>query len=218
MHHDFWHTRWAAGRVGFHQDKVNSRLRKFWPASAVEKGAKVFVPLCGKSLDMQWLAQCGHAVLGVDISDLACRDFYAENGIKYSRAARRRFIQYTGGGIELWCGDFFDLTAADLRGVAVAYDRAALVALPNAMRARYAVHLAQILSPGARLFLISMDYDQAKMKGPPFSVPEDAVRDLFAGEFSIQIITQSSGTDIVGNLAERGLDTLREKVYLMTKL
>ena len=229
MEHDFWHQRWAAGRLGFHQQKVNSRLIKFWHAAAPVKGEKVLAPLCGKSLDMLWLAGEGHPVIGVEVSDVACRDFFVENELPYQCAREdggedgAPFVRYTGGGdggsggIELWCGDFFDLKPADLRGVRVVYDRASLIALPEGMRAAYAAHLAALLPPGARVFLISMDYDENKMKGPPFSVPEDEVRGLFADEFSVEIITQSAGPDIVGNLAARGLDTLNEKVYLMRR-
>ncbi len=225
MDHDFWHQRWAAGRLGFHQQKINSRLRKFWTAAAPVKGEKVLVPLCGKSLDMLWLAGEGHPVVGVEVSDVACRDFFIENELQYQCTCEdgAPFVRYTGGGggggggIELWCGDFFDLKPADLLDVHVVYDRASLIALPDGMRAAYAAHLAALLQPGARVFLISMDYDENKMKGPPFSVPEDEVRGLFADEFSVDIITQSSGPDIVGHLAARGLDTLNEKVYLMRR-
>ncbi len=223
MEHTFWHDRWAAGKLGFHQQKVNSRLKKFCDEIAPAKGAKVFVPLCGKSLDMLWLAEGGYEVLGIDLSDIACRDFYVENKLRYARennaAPFVRFVgEHVGEHIEIWCGDFFDLKPHHLDNIQVVYDRAALIALPEAMRARYASHLATLLPPASRIFLISMDYDEKKMNGPPFSVPEDAVRELFKNDFSVEIIAQSSGPDIVGHLADRGLDTLNEKVYRLTRL
>ncbi|MGI9311381.1 MAG: thiopurine S-methyltransferase [bacterium] len=279
MHHEFWHHRWREGRLGFHQRKINSRLRNHFHALALPAGATVFVPLCGKSLDMLWLAEQGYRVLGNEISDIACRDFYVENNLRYEveggrdegrddndgdggsdnsdgsddddgndmanngasngnatsdgmtsgnatsnsttnrdAKSRARFTKYIGDDIALWCGDFFALRASDLRDVQGVYDRAALIALPEAMRPDYAAHLATLLRRGAQVFLISMDYDERKMKGPPFSVPERAVRDLFATNFALQIITQSSGPDIVGHLSERGLDTLNEKVYLLRRL
>lgn len=218
MDHDFWHQRWTAGRLGFHQQKVNSRLRKFWGTLAPARGGKVLVPLCGKSLDMLWLARAGCRVFGVEISDTACRDFYAENELQYTRKDDAPFVKFSGGDIELWCGDFFDLKPDDLYDIRVVYDRAALIALPEAMRAGYASRLAVLLQPGSRILLISMDYDESKMQGPPFSVPENEVRGLFEKQFSIDIITCSSGQDIVGNLAARGLDTLDEKVYLLERL
>ena len=216
--HTFWHQRWAQGRLGFHQKKVNSRLRKFWHVPDGLKGGKVLVPLCGKSLDMLWLVGEGHGVIGNEISALACRDFYSENRLAHTRTDDPPFVKFSGGGVELWCGDFFDLGAADLKDVPLVYDRASLIALPKPMRLDYAAHLAAILRPGAQIFLISMDYDERKMKGPPFSVPEEEVRHLFQNDFSLEIITQSSGPDIVGHLAERGLDTLNETVYRLERL
>ncbi len=179
------------------------------------------MPLCGKSLDMVWLAEMGHSVIGIEVSEVACRDFYVENQLQYTRkedAPAGKFSKFAGADIEIWCGDFFDLTPADLTDVRVVYDRASLIALPEAMRYDYASHLATLLPSGSRIFLISMDYDESKMNGPPFSVPEDEVRDLFEKKFSVDVITQSSGPDIVGHLAERGLDTLNEKVYLLRRM
>ncbi|MGR3983907.1 MAG: thiopurine S-methyltransferase [Gammaproteobacteria bacterium] len=213
----FWRQRWAEGRLGFHQEKVNSRLRKFWREVEPAPRAKVFVPLCGKSLDMLWLASRGHRVIGSELSEIACRDFFTENALRYAETAGARFVRLSGGGISLWCGDFFRLRADDLRDVHLAYDRAALIALPAAMRANYAAKLAELSPPGARVFLVGMDYEQRKMKGPPFSVPESEVRELFEECFSVEILTQSSGPDIVGNLAARGLDTLNEKIYLLRR-
>lgn len=239
MEHDFWHNRWNEGRLGFHQQKVNSRLKQFWDAFAAGKGQTVFIPLCGKSLDMLWLAENGYTVFGVELSDIACRDFYREHKLRYhltenpctdtankNRAplgnpqnyAESQFIKFVGRDIEIWCGNFFDLKADDMRDIHVVYDRAALIALPQAMRGAYASHLASLLHSRARVFLISMEYDENKMNGPPFSVPEEEIHDLFASQFSVEILTQSCGPDIVGNLAERGLDTLHEKVYGLERL
>ncbi len=230
MQRDFWRQRWREGRLGFHQQKVNSRLRKLWDIFELAKGERVLVPLCGKSLDMLWLAQQGYPVFGVEISDLACRDFYAENNLQYRIVERNGsgdsahdkaappVVRFIGADIELWCGDFFALQADEMRDIRVAYDRAALIALPAAMRRDYVAHLAALLQPGAQVLLLSMDYDESKMKGPPFSVAENEVRDLFEYEFCVEILAQSSGPDIVGNLAERGLDTLNEKVYRMTRV
>jgi len=221
LEHDFWHQRWAQDRIGFHQQRVNSRLRKFWPQLGVPAGAAAFVPLCGKSLDMIWLAEQGHAVRGVELSEIACRDFFVGNRLPFSECAGERHRRFAGVGeaaaIELWAGDFFALGAADLAGVGGVYDRAALVALPQHMRGDYVAKLAELLAPGTPLLLIGMQYDQSKMKGPPFSVPDEEVRELFAADFSLQVLSRSEGPEIVGNLAGRGLDTLIEHVYLLIR-
>ena len=144
--------------------------------------------------------------------------FFTHNEIKFDTKQIRTFKIFVGAGIELYCGDFFELTAQDLKKVNLVYDRAALIALPIDMRREYVTHLANILPPGTRMLLISMDYDENKMNGPPFSVNEEEVRSLFDKQYSVEIIAQSSGPDIVGNLAQRGLDTLNEKVYLIRLL
>ncbi len=166
---------------------------------------------------MLWFVDNGYRVFGNEISEIACHDFYRENNLPYQAQDRAPFIQFSGERIELWCGDFFDLKPIDLLGIRLVYDRAALIALPDSMRGDYALHLSSLLQSGTQIFLISMDYDESKMEAPPFSVPEADVRELFENHFVVEIIAQSSGPDIVGNLAERGLDTLNEKVYRIVR-
>ncbi len=218
MQAEFWHQRWRENQLGFHQEKVNSRLIKFWPRLKSTQGEKVFVPLCGKSTDMIWLSQQGFKVFGIEISEIACRDFFIENDLTYENTQHGKFEVFRNQDIELWAGDFFDLTPQDLANVQAVYDRAALVALPKEMRSDYAGHLSSLLKKDSLVMLVSMEYQQEKMKGPPFSVIEEEIRSLFDRNFSIEIVSQSSGPDIVGSLKQRGLDTLTEKVFIMTKL
>jgi thiopurine S-methyltransferase len=217
MDQAFWHDKWERGLLGFHQEKINSRLRKYWPELALPAGSQVFVPLCGKSLDMAWLAGEGHRVLGVELSSIACADFFRANDIEFSQHRRDHFERFSGHDIELWAGDFFALIADDLADVQAVYDRASLVAFPPQMRPEYANQLATLLKSGVQILLISMEYDQDKMKGPPFSVPQAEVRALFERHFDIEVLSESSGPEIVGNLSDRGLDTLTERVYRLTR-
>ena len=217
MEPEFWHQRWSENRIGFHQQKINSRLRKFWPCLGVPRGADVFVPLCGKSLDMLWLAEQGYRVLGIELSASACESFFVENGMAYKVEARGPFTGFAGESITLFAGDFFDLSAEDLSSVRGIYDRAALIALPESMRPGYAGHMADILPSDCQGLLISIAYDERKMQGPPFSIGEEEVRELFEPGFSVDLISESTGPEIVGNLRERGLDTLDEKVYRLAK-
>ena len=216
MDHQFWHSKWESKRLGFHQEKVNSRLRKFWPRLALPATSYAFVPLCGKSLDMCWLAE-RHPVLGVELSDIALRDFFSDIERVPKIVDSATFRRYRGGPFELLCGDFFALTSADLGQVGGVYDRASLVALPAPLRARYARHLGQVLPSGCQLLLITMIYDERKMHGPPFSVTEDEIGTLFAPHFAIEKVAESEGPDIVGNLRDRGLDTLIEQVFILTR-
>ena len=210
-----WISRWSDNRIGFHQQKINSRLVRLWPTLGLEQGSTVFVPLCGKSLDMIWLGESGHRILGIELSEIACRDFFVENNIDFHRSASEKFEIYSGGPYTLLQGDLFDLSSSDLIDVEAIYDRASLIALPPVHREAYARHLSAILPVDTKMLLISMDYDETKMQGPPFSVPQSEVTQLFENSFDVKLVAESSGPDIVGNLAERGLDTLNEKVYFL---
>ena len=134
MDEDFWQQRWARNEIGFHLNEVNPYLQQFWPALNVAPGAQVLVPLCGKSLDMLWLAEQGYRVLGVELAQAAVEAFFSEQGLVADIDQVGAFRRYRSGAIEVLCGDFFSLTAADLLECRALYDRAALIALPAPMR------------------------------------------------------------------------------------
>jgi thiopurine S-methyltransferase len=177
-----WHGRWEEGRIGFHRDEVHDRLHTLWPTIGAHSGA-VFVPLCGKSLDMRWLVSAGHDVVGVELSERAARDFFSEWGVAVVRRVRGSFVEFSGGGVRILVGDFFDLDASLVGPVVAVYDRAALVALDLPTRARYVERLFSLLPPGCRGLLITLEFPAGQMAGPPFSVDETEVRELF-GEFA----------------------------------
>jgi len=79
MDPQFWHERWQRNETGWHQREINAHLQDFWPQLQQPAGGRVLVPLCGKSRDLLWLRAQGHAVLGVEISPIAVREFFAEN-------------------------------------------------------------------------------------------------------------------------------------------
>ena len=217
METEFWHQRWSEDKIGFHQENINSRLVKLWPTLDADHQHPVLVPLCGKSGDMLWLMKQGYNVFGVEVSAIACEDFFSENNLTCEVTQQKQFKIFHGQGIELWSGDFFDLQPEDLAQVRAVYDRAALIELPAKMCSDYAKHLSFLLNPGTIVMLITMEYDQIKMQGPPFSVVESEVQQLYVNDFEIQQIAQSSGPEILGNLKKRGLDTLTEKIFLLKK-
>lgn len=187
MQPDFWHQRWADQQIGFHQSTPTPLLLKHWSALGIAPGATVFVPLAGKSLDMAWLAAQGHRVLGVELSQRAVDDFFAEHGLQPEVEITRYGIHHRAGGIELICGDAFGLDAELLRDCAGVFDRAALIALPPALRARYAGELYAALPAGCRGLLVTLEYPQHERDGPPFSVPESEVHALYDGEWNIEL-------------------------------
>ena len=188
MHPDFWHQRWQQNQIGFHQHTPTPLLQKHWPALDVPVDARVFVPLCRKSLDMAWLAAQGHRVLGVELSRLAVEQFFAEHGLQPAIEDSRYGTRFRAGNIEILCGDAFGLDAELLADCSAVFDRAALIALPPALRQRYAGELQTRLPAGCRGLLITLEYPQAERDGPPFSVPEQEVRSIYDSAWRIDLL------------------------------
>lgn len=151
-----WQQCWRERRTGFHQTTVNPLLERFWPALGLAPGSRVFVPLCGKSLDMLWLARQGLTVIGVELSPVAVRAFFKENRLQPRRRPAGDLTLWEQGAIQILCGDYFALTSADLGPIDVVYDRAALTALPEEARRRYVAHLGNLV-PAARVFLLTTE-------------------------------------------------------------
>jgi thiopurine S-methyltransferase len=214
---EFWLDRWRNQEIGFHQPDVNPWLKNCWPELALPAGSAVFVPLCGKSLDMGWLADQGHRVLGVELAEAAVRSFY-EHAQRPYRIERQRHLQlYAGDGVSIYCGDFMHLTALHLRGVAGVYDRAALIALPPKMRLHYADHLQRIVADGCRILLLCLEYDQSRIPGPPHSVAEDEVRALFGARCKVERLGSETAVGLPPKFREAGVEAAQEVAYLLIK-
>jgi len=212
----FWHERWDSGRIAFHRAEIKQSLIDWFDRVRPDAGSSVFVPLCGKSLDMTWIRARDHPVVGVELSPVAVRDFFREQGIDAAEQVSSSLAVHEGGGYRIFCGDFFSMTAADLTGVGAVYDRAALVALPPSVRERYVDHLLSIVPAAAPILLFSLEYDPDEMNGPPFSVPVDEIRTRFAGRRVVHVLDE--GRDILPEepgLASRGLTALSEHAILL---
>ncbi|HHH45145.1 MAG TPA: thiopurine S-methyltransferase [Gammaproteobacteria bacterium] len=216
MDAEFWLQRWRDGQTGFHRPEVNPRLVTYWPQLHLQPGDQVFVPLCGKSLDLLWLRE-RYAVLGVELSPLAVDAFFQENALEPEHDRQGAFAVCRTERLTLLCGDFFDLQPASLVRVKGVYDRAALIALPQAMRPRYVEHLTALLPPATPMLLVTLDYDQSQMDGPPFSVTEPEVEALFGRDWSIRCLHREDILDGEPRFRARGLSSLSEKVYLLEK-
>jgi thiopurine S-methyltransferase len=152
-----WLEFWREQRTDFHQTAVNPLLSRFWPALGLPHGSRVFVPLCGKSLDMLWLAQQGHEVIGVELSPVAVADFFRENGLHPTQQQVGKFTLWRDGKIGILCGDYFALTRNDLGALDTVYDRAALTALPEEIRGLYVAQLSRLVSDTAVVFLLTVE-------------------------------------------------------------
>ena len=218
MHREFWLERWRKNEIGWHQSEVNPWLAALWTQLGVGPERAVFVPLCGKSLDMRWLHRQGHPVIGVELSEAAVTAYFEEAEEIFRTEQDQFFRRYVGVSATIYCGDFMDLTARELKDVGGVFDRGALVALPPAMRTYYADHLLRILPDRARILLVTLEYDQRRVAGPPHAVSQAEVDALFGGRCSIERLAGEHTCALPPKFLEAGLGEVVETVYALTKL
>lgn len=216
MKKEFWLERWERSEIGFHQDEINPYLARFWSEMSHSGGGEVFVPLCGKSLDMVWLRKQGNFVLGVELSAIAVKEFFHEQGMSPERVSGGGFDNYLADGFCLSCGDFFELHKEDMAQVSAVYDRASLVALPPEMRESYARHLVEILPRGTQILLVTFDYPQSEMKGPPFAVSVQEVEALYGNYADIRLLAQEDTPAQNPRFKQRGVSRMEESIFLLT--
>lgn len=213
MQPEFWQACWENNHLGFQLDNVHPMLENLLPKLDLAiKG--VFVPLCGKSLDLAFLTK-HYKVVGAELSDIACRDFFAEQQLSPMITADGGFTRYETEQISLWNGDYFNLPQQAVAQCQFIYDRAALVALPLTMRKQYAEKTLSLFKSGTRMLLISVEYPQHEKQGPPFSVSQSELADLFPLA-DIKILAQD---DLTGRgFAKRrfAVSKLIETAYLIT--
>ena len=217
MHEEFWQTRWARNEIGFHRDEVHPALSAHWAGLPLAAASEVLVPLCGKSLDMPWLAAQGHAVLGVELAEKAVADFFAEQQLRPAASADGALRRYQVEGLAVLQGDFFALTPAHTAQCAGYYDRAALIALPPEMRERYVAHLQQLLPSGCRGLLVTLDYPQELKNGPPFAVGDAEVRRLYGPGWQIELLDDADVLAENPHFAARGVTAMRERIYRLQR-
>lgn len=191
MDPEFWRECWQERQLGFNQAKPNALLIEHWRRLGVAQSARVFVPLCGKSVDMHWLREQGHHVLGVELSAIAVREFFEEGALEPRRAKKGCFEAWEAQGFRVLQGDFFDLRTEDLEGVEAVYDRAALVAFPPEMRRSYVREFSDKLPASISILLIAMEARPHTGNGPPFSVMESEVRELYEPGFDVEMLDRS---------------------------
>lgn len=209
---EFWHSKWASNQIGFHLDDVNPLLIEHWHKTEPKREEKIFVPLCGKSEDLVWLATKHNQVHGVELSSIAVRSFFAEHfytPLVIQLNAHHELYQFDE--LSIYTGDYF---TAPVERYDIVYDRAALVALPEDMRKEYVERLKLLLNPGGRILLVTLDYEQHEMAGPPFSVPQEEIEQLFA-EFSVERLHQDSANAQHPKRAKKGLSRFAEEVWLI---
>ncbi|MCC7439023.1 MAG: thiopurine S-methyltransferase [Armatimonadetes bacterium] len=217
MEPSFWEARWRKNQIGFHLDEINPMLIAYLDSLNLRHGDTVLVPMCGKSLDMLYLRNQGFRVIGVELSELAARSFFAENNLAFTESQLGDFLRFESEGIIILCGNIFHLRSDHIADAVASYDRAALVALPPEMRRKYVDHLSHILPASFKTLLITFKYPQHEMSGPPFSVEEAEVRQLFSRWESIELLHTADILSENLHFRERGLTDLRENAFLLQR-
>ena len=205
----FWHHRWEKNEIAFHESKANSLLVKHFNGLSLAKGRRIFVPLCGKTLDISWLLSHGYRVAGAELSQIAIEQLLMELGVQPEISTVGEVEQWSAQNLDIFVGDIFALSRKILGPVDGIYDRAALVAFPEEMRKRYTAHLTGMTGKAPQL-LICYDYDQSLMEGPPFSVSDDEIKRHYAVHYDVTLI---SSTDVSGGL--KGKCPAKENVWLL---
>ena len=211
MDASFWHNRWQTNQTGWHEPAVNPLLITHFSSLNVPPGGRVFVPLCGKSLDLGWLLSRGYAVAGAELSDLAVTQLCAQLGIEPSISTVGKLRLFRGEKIDIFVGDIFDLSHEILGPVDAIYDRAALVALPKAMRVQYTAHLKALTALTPQL-VISYGYDQTIVAGPPFSVTSDELHHHYSDSYALTLLAR---VDVPGGL--KGKCPAMEHIWRLDK-
>lgn len=208
-----WLQLWRERRTDFHQRTVNRLLTGFWPTLGLPRDSRIFVPLCGKSLDMLWLAEQGHEVVGVELSPLAVRAFFRENRLQPVRRQQGELTLWQHGNIRILCGDYFALTTADLGPIDTVYDRAALTALPAEVRTLYVAHLRRIVPASATVFLLTIEDAEEDATLVQALGVDDEVAALYADGFEIALAHVESVLEADPQAPEQAPKRAEYKVY-----
>jgi thiopurine S-methyltransferase len=209
MKPEYWLERWQAGHIGFHRDQANPRLLEH--RGVLSEATRVLVPLCGKSVDLEWLVVNGFEVVGIELSPLAAEAFFVERGFTPQRREQGPFTAYQHGSVTILAGDFFAAGSDELGSFDGVYDRAAMIALPEELRARYTAHLPTLLTPKAKLLLVTLHFDAPS--GPPFSVSPEEVHAAYDPVARVKPLATVDGRADAPGPVERGATFVHENVY-----
>ena len=210
---EFWHNRWHTQQIGWHRAVYNDMLLKHWPSINADEGSQVIVPLCGKSLDMLWLAEQGYSVIGLEMVEEAVKTFFEENTLPYVTEKSANHNKYTSQNFTIYQGNVFNLEAGTLNADAW-YDRAAMIAIDPSMRQAYVEQIRNQTKSGAVGLLITFAYPQEQMAGPPFALHDEHVFDLFSDGFEVECLETVSLDDD----KDRGLSGVKSSVFKITRV
>lgn len=210
MDENYWKQRWQENDIAFHEESPNPRLPRYFDQLNVPKGGRIFVPLCGKTVDIRWLLSNGYRVAGVELSELAVSQLFSDNGLHPQVTNVGALKRYSAANIDVYVGNIFNLTAALLDPVDGIYDRGAFIALPRETRATYAEHMTDICQ-GAPQLLITCDYDERKIKGSPYPISSAELFTRYGNTYELKLVDSA---DIAGGL--KGISPAITQAWVLT--
>ncbi len=216
MNNEFWLNKWKTNDIAFHEKDANPDLINYLSELNLHQGDCIFVPFCGKSKDMLWLAEKGFNVIGVELSTIACNDFFSELNITPTIVQKPKFSVYQYKNIKLFCGDLFDLTSADLSSVKAIYDCKALIALPFNLRKKYVDHIISCTQTKINILVLTRESNSV-VTPPPFPINKAEIDLLFNSHFDVKQIKNRPLPSIPERLVKKGYADISECVYLISE-
>ncbi|MGB3299419.1 MAG: thiopurine S-methyltransferase [Phormidesmis sp.] len=209
MNASFWLEKWKNNNIAFHNSEANPLLIKYFKTLSLAAGSRIFLPLCGKTLDIAWLLSQGYRVVGAELSEIAIEQLFMTLGKQPKIVEVDKLKHYSAEDIDIFVGDIFDLSSSVLGAADAIYDRAALVALPKEVRNRYTAHLMKITAKAPQM-IICYVYDQALMEGPPFSVSDEEIYQHYQDSYMLSL---AASTALPNGL--KGKCPAKENVWLL---
>lgn len=176
----------------FHAAAYNSLLVKYHDRLTPEqKTGRVFVPLCGKTLDMIFLSEQRYEVVGLEFSEIGIVDFFAENNLTYDKEelVDSPFVKYTAKerNITIYKGDLFDLSRDVCGDFDASWDRGSFVAVNVPTRKKYAQLMSSIIRPSGKILMEVWKYNPSKYAGPPHHTEEKDIVETFT-DFKVKVL------------------------------
>ncbi|KAM9340132.1 putative thiopurine S-methyltransferase [Symphorus nematophorus] len=215
-----WEQRWQEERIGFHQRQVHKMLESHIDkVLAGRTGVRFFFPLCGKAVDMKWLADMGHSVVGVEISEMAIKAFFEESNMTYSEEPvpaipGAKVYKSSEKNISLYQCDLYNFSSSIEGQFGAIWDRGSLVAINPGDREKYAALIISLMAKDCRYLLDTLLYNPELYAGPPFFVPDEQVQSLFGSSCDIELL--QSVDALTDRQRDWGLDFFTENVHLIT--
>ena len=213
-----WHRHWESEKPGFHEGQVNACLRQYLSIFDLQAGDTIFMPLCGKAVDMLWLSEQGFKVIGVELSRVAVESFFEESGLSFGAEQQGPFTLYRSENITLYQGDFMFMEARYMRDCKLLYDRASIVAIEPFNRVAYQQKIHALLPLATPILMVLLYYDQSQMQGPPFSVSVDEVTGLYGGQYQVELLQSEELIEVQPHWKVKGLTSLIESALRLTPI